>query len=127
MLAFRSVGFLYLLSGFWCALKPELAADSLGYKFSTALGHAEFFSVYGGLQFGIAMAILISSYIPPYRVAACFFAFLISFGLFAFRLVSILLIDQSSILIYMLCLEGFLVFLLAKIWRQLLNENNAVA
>ena len=47
MLVFRGVGILYLLSGLWCALKPELAAEFLGLHFSTSAGKAEFFSVYG--------------------------------------------------------------------------------
>ncbi|MFT5718512.1 MAG: hypothetical protein ACJAWS_002011 [Oleiphilaceae bacterium] len=118
MLAFRSVGILYLLSALWCALKPELAADFLGFQFSHAVGKAEFFSVYGGLQFGIAIAILACSVMPAYLLGASFFAFLVSFGLFGFRLLSVILIDQSPVLIYMSFLEGFLVFLLFTVWRK---------
>ena len=118
MLAFRSVGILYLLSGLWCAIQPELAANFLGFKFSHAAGKAEFFSVYGGLQFGIAVAILGSSIIPAYRLGASFFAFIFSLGFFVFRLLSLALIDQSSALIYMACLEGIIFITLLQIWRQ---------
>ena len=118
MLAFRFVGFLYLLSGMWCALKPQLAAEFLGFTLNSPLGLAEFFSVYGGLQCGIALAILISSFIPSYRTASCFFALLVSFGLFGFRSLSALLIDQSPPLLFMLCLEGALVLILFIVWRQ---------
>ncbi|MFT7184730.1 MAG: hypothetical protein ACI84K_000096 [Pseudohongiellaceae bacterium] len=118
MLAFRSVGILYLLSGLWCALKPELAAGFLGLEFSHVAGKAEFFSVYGGLQVGIAIAILACSLIPTYQLGASFFAFLVSFGLFGFRLLSVISIDQSSVLIYMLFFEGFLAFLLFMVWRK---------
>ena len=118
MLIFRCVGVLYLLSGIWCALQPELAAVFLGYKFSSTLGLAEFFSVYGGLQFGIAIAILASSFMPDYRIAASFFSFVTSLGLFAFRLLSVLFMDQSAVLIYMLGLEGVLVVVLLCVWRR---------
>jgi hypothetical protein len=118
MLAFRSVGLLYLLSGLWCALKPELAADFVGFQFSHEVGKAEFFSVYGGLQVGIAVAILASSIIPAYHLGASFFAFFVSLGLFGFRLLSVILIDQSSVLIYMLLFEGFLAFLMFIVWRK---------
>jgi hypothetical protein len=117
VLGFRCVGFLYLLSGLWCAVKPQLAAGFLGLQFSHDAGLAEFFSVYGGLQVGMAMAILASSFIPNYRLAASFFALVISLGLFSFRLLSVCFIDQSPELIVMLCLEGFIVLLLMFIWR----------
>jgi len=118
MLAFRCVGLLYLLSGMWCALRPQLAAEFLGFTLNSPLGLAEFFSVYGGLQCGIALAILITSFIPSYRIASSFFALIVSLGLFAFRSVSALLIDQSAPLLFMLCLEGGLVLLLLVVWRQ---------
>ena len=95
MLAFRGVGILYLLSGLWCALQPDLAAKFLGFQFNHSAGRAEFFSVYGGLQVGIALAILGSSLIPAYRQGACYFIFLLSLGFFLFRLLSLILIDQT--------------------------------
>lgn len=124
MLAFRSVGILYLLSGFWCGLRPELAAEFLGFQFSHLAAKAEFFSVYGGLQVGIAMAILACSMIPGYLLVASFFAFIVSFGLFCFRLLSVISIDQSSVLIYMLFFEGFLAILLFWVWRKQVGQKS---
>jgi hypothetical protein len=118
MLIFRCVGLIYLVSGLWCALKPELASSFLGFELKNSIGQSEFLSVYGGLQFGFAMAILISSFVLSYRVSAVFFALVTSFGLFGFRLVSFLFIDQSPTIITMLCLEGFLAFLLFVVWIQ---------
>ena len=116
MVIFRFVGLLYLLSGIWCAMKPDLAAGFLGFQLTGTLGQAEFFSVYGGLQVGIAMAILLTSYIPAYRLAALFFTALFSLGLFSFRSMSFWLFDQSAVIAFMLCLEGFLTLILWGAW-----------
>ena len=118
MLIFRLVGILYLLSGLWCAIKPELASQFLSFNFTHASGKAEFVSVYGGLQFGIAIAFLASSFMPIYRVGASFFALMLSIGLFVFRFISIILIDHSIHLIFMFFVEGTIVALLALVWRQ---------
>lgn len=122
MTAFRSIGLLYLLSGLWCALKPHLASEFLGFQFEHEAAKAEFIAVYGGLQFGLALGFLLASLKPIYQLGACYFALIFSSGLFSFRLFSIITVAQSPALMLMLCIEVLIVIILFKVWLNLKNE-----
>jgi len=112
MWSLRIVGIIYLASGLWCALKPELAASFLGFTLSD-VGLSEFFSVYGGLQVGLAMAMLMSSMKTEYLEAAIFYSLVTSTGLFIFRLIAMLNIGSNEGVIAMAALEGVFVAVFA--------------
>ena len=112
MWSLRIVGIIYLASGLWCALKPELAASFLGFTLSD-VGLSEFFSVYGGLQVGLAMAMLMSSMKTEYLEAAIFYSLITSTGLFIFRLIAMLNIGSNEGVIAMAALEGVFVAVFA--------------
>lgn len=111
MWTLRVVGLLYLLSGLWCAIKPQVAAKFLGFTL-TEIGLSEFVSVYGGLQVGLAMAMLLSSVQARYLEAAIFFTLVTSLGLFVFRLIAITSIAANSGVYAMAILEGGIVLAL---------------
>jgi hypothetical protein len=117
MWSLRIVGILYLASGLWCAVKPELAADFLGFTLSD-VGLAEFFSVYAGLQVGLALAMLTSSMKTDYLEAAIFFSLVTSTGLFAFRIFSLFNMGSNESLYAMAALEGVFVIILAVSFYQ---------
>lgn len=115
MWTLRTVGCIYLLSGIWCALKPELAAGFLGFDLTPA-GRAEFFAVYGGLQVGIALAMIMSSLHTRYIEGALYFSLLLSAGLLGFRLLGMAIIETNSGLMAMAVLEAVFVVVLARQW-----------
>ncbi|WP_426416234.1 DUF4345 family protein [Aestuariirhabdus sp. LZHN29] len=90
MTILRLIGALYLLSGVWCLLAPKLASGYLGYGALSPAAQAEFFTVYGGLQTGLGVAMLWCSLIQPARAGALLFATLFSAILALSRLISIL-------------------------------------
>ena len=108
----RIVGGLYLVSGLWCALNPELAAGFLGFTLLPN-GLTEFFSVYGGLQVGLAMAMILASTKPEYLAGGVFFAWVTSLGLLAFRIMGVLLYGGDAGIYAMAVLELGIVLLLS--------------
>lgn len=120
MWSLRIIGIIYLASGLWCALKPELAASFLGFTLSD-VGLSEFFSVYGGLQVGLAMAMLMSSMKTEYLEAAIFYSLITSTGLFIFRLIAMLNIGSNEGVIAMAVLEGVFVAVFAMQFYRVRN------
>jgi hypothetical protein len=117
MWALRSVGILYLLSGLWCALNPQLASDFLGFM-ATNTGLSEFFSVYGGLQVGLGLAMLIASAKPDYVEASLLFALITSLGLLMFRLIALVKFDATEGIYAMAMLETVFVIVLGFQYRK---------
>jgi len=112
------VGTLYLLSGLWCAWQPDLASNYLGFGLSGDLARSEFFSVYGGLQCGLAVAMISSSMRPAYRPAALFFALVFSLVLMVFRALSMVMVGPLIEVVQMLILELVIVLILASAWLR---------
>lgn len=107
----RLVGLLYLSSGVWCVLNPVESATFLGFSFSN-LGIAEFYSVYGGLQLGIGLAMILSSLNEHYFPGGLFFALVLSCGLLMFRVIAMLQFGSNEALMSMLILESIIVVML---------------
>ena len=117
MWALRSVGALYLLSGLWCALNPQVTSDFLGYTV-TNVGLSEFFAVYGGLQVGLGVAMLIASVKSNYIEASLMFALMTSLGLLVFRLVALARFDASEGIIAMAILEAIIAIVLGLQYKK---------
>lgn len=111
MWVLRIVGFLYLSSGIWCVLNPVESATFLGLSFLN-LGIAEFYSVYGGLQLGIGMAMILCTLNEHYLTGGVFFSLVLSSGLMLFRVIAILQFGTNDALISMLVLESIIVLML---------------
>jgi hypothetical protein len=117
MWALRSIGILYLLSGLWCALNPQVASEFLGYML-TNVGLSEFFAVYGGLQVGLGVAMLIASIKTEYIEASLLFASITSLGLLIFRLIALVRFDASEGIVAMVILEAVIVIVLGLQYRK---------
>jgi hypothetical protein len=117
MWALRSIGILYLLSGLWCALNPQVASEFLGYIL-TNVGISEFFAVYGGLQVGLGVAMLIASIKTEYIEASLLFASITSLGLLVFRLIALVRFDASEGIVAMVILEAVIVIVLGLQYRK---------
>ncbi len=119
MTLLRVIGGLYLLSGFWCLLRPMLAAGFLDFEFVSDAGLAEFVSVYGGLQIGIGVAMW---WVPrddqAQQLAAVRFAALVSCGLLAARLFALTAVAVTGALVAMAALEAVLAGALIWHWRK---------
>jgi hypothetical protein len=115
---YRFCGLLYVLSGAWCVFQSELASDFLGFVLDTASVQSEFFSVYGGLQTGLGLAMLLTSCRSGYVEAALYFSAIFSATLAIFRLLSFMLFGWHQAFIIMLFIEVMIAAaLFAGWWR----------
>ena len=125
MWVLRFVSILYFVSATWCLVNPELAAGFVGYDLKPN-GIAEFFTVYGGLQMGIAWAMMLSSFKQDYIVAAVFFSAVMSCVLAGFRIISMGIYGFSDDVIAMAVLELVLaIILVASYYRMETTKDNS--
>lgn len=55
---------MYAVFGLWCALRLDSTAANLGYTTLSNSGRSEYFTVYGGLQWGLALIFLYTAMKP---------------------------------------------------------------
>lgn len=55
---------LYALFAVWCAVRLESTARNLGYETLSNSGRSEYLTVYGGLQWGLALIFLLFAHDP---------------------------------------------------------------
>lgn len=112
----RACGLLYLLSALWCVFQADAAAAFLGLGLDSSLARSEFFSVYGGLQAGLGVAMVMSSFKPAYLEAALFFSAVFSACLAIFRLISFFVFGWTDAALMMLVIEAGLAVALVYGW-----------
>lgn len=88
MIVLRVVAALYALSGVWCLFQPEAAATYVGYGAPSAVAAAEFFTVYGGIQLGLGLALWLGAQKERYQEATLFLAMVFSLVLVSARAIS---------------------------------------
>lgn len=54
------VSLIYFSLAIWCSVQPEVTSKKVGFELKGGSGQSEFMTVYGGLEFGIALVLLAS-------------------------------------------------------------------
>jgi hypothetical protein len=114
------VGIVYLYLAALCTFSPASSAKMIGLDLQPGSGQSEFVTVYGGLEFALAVAFLWPLYRAadtPYALGFC----LLSHGcLVAFRGYSLLIYRGISPMTYQLAVADWVIFLLALViyWRK---------
>lgn len=92
------VSVLYFGLAIWCCVRPDLTSAKVGFDLVNDSGRSEFMTVYGGLEFGIAVIFLLTALRPE----------AIGWGLLACTIIhgSLVLFRSISFLIYS-DIEGF--------------------
>jgi len=67
-------GALYVLFALWCTIMPEKTAGYLGFAFRSGSGKSEYVTVYGGLEFGVALFFLAAGLKPELAQAGLLFS-----------------------------------------------------
>ena len=49
------VGLIYLALALWCSMDPQTTSRKVGFELNPGSGQSEFVTVYGGLEFGMAV------------------------------------------------------------------------
>jgi hypothetical protein len=79
-------GVLYVIFALWCTFMPEKTAGYLGFAFKSGSGKSEYMTVYGGLEFGIALFFLAAGLKPELAQAGLLFALMFYGSLAVWRI-----------------------------------------
>ncbi len=79
------VGVLYLALAIWCSVAPGMTSEKVGFTLNGPAGQSEFLTVYGGLEFGMAMMFLVPLLFDKATAFAMLSCVLIHVALVAFR------------------------------------------
>ena len=118
MLSLRVIGSIYILSGMWCGLNPILSASNLGFVFSVPQAQVEYLSVYGGLQLGLGIAMILVSLNPRLLLGGVFFSMVFSIVLMLTRIAAMTLYGTTGTMWILLLLESCIALVLIASWYK---------
>ncbi len=112
------VSVLYLGLAIWCTVSPKVTSEKVGFELIGGSGKSEFMTVYGGLEFGLALVLLSTlwrSEMISWGVLACV---LIHGSLVLFRSLSFIAFSEIGGMTYKLAIGEWVIFLLglALLW-----------
>lgn len=122
------VGLLYAALAVWCVTAPVTTAAKVGFTLDEDTGRSEFMTVYGGLEFGLALVFLLPLIRSGATSLALLNCILIHASLVVFRVASLLMYREAGSTTYKLA-GGELLILLAGVcvWYFTSAESRGVA
>lgn len=99
-----AVGIIYLILGLWCTVSPRETAEALGFMLSDS-GLVEFVVVYGGLEVGLGLAMIVGARRTLLLPGVLFMTTVFSACLPLFRAGMLLLYPASPAVLAILALE----------------------
>ena len=126
MIILRIVGIIYLLLGTWCTLLPGQTSQAVGFHLINGHGISEYITVYGGLEVGLGLAMLITSFVKRLQLGGLAFAFIISTCLPVFRIPTALLFEAQQITYVLMIVELLLAILLGLALAHSLQRNKLI-
>ena len=106
------VGLMYLGLALWCTFAPATTSQHVGFELKGGSGQSEFLTIYGGLEFGLALIFLLAAFktdMVPYGLIACT---LIHCALVAFRSAGFMLFTDFDPITYKLAIGEWVIALL---------------
>ncbi|MCO6042445.1 hypothetical protein NG895_00860 [Aeoliella sp. ICT_H6.2] len=107
------VAVLYVCLGIWCAAAPETTSAKVGLSRVGEGGKSEFFTVYGGLEVGIGLALLALAATSGTAMAGLMACLAIHGGLVLFRSISFALYDAAHGFTLRLAIGEWVIFLVS--------------
>ena len=109
------VGLLYIVLALWCSIEPKQTSQQVGFTLNGDSGSSEFITIYGGLEFGMALIFLL----PLIRAEATRFALLnclvIHGSLVVFRAATLLIYRDVGATTAKLAIGEWVIFLLGLV------------
>ncbi len=106
------VSVIYLALAIWCSVQPDVTSEKVGFELKGGAGQSEFMTVYGGLEFGLALVLLATlfrSETVGFGVLACV---LIHGSLVVFRTISFFCFTDIGAFTYKLAIGEWIITLL---------------
>lgn len=114
------VGLLYTGLAVYCAARPNTAAQKVALSPVGDHGRSEFFTVYGGLEFGLAIALLLPFVAPGMTLYALYTCIAVHAALVVFRGISLAIyrpgFDLSSLFARLVIGEWVVLLSALAVW-----------
>ena len=118
------VALLYIGLSMWCSFQPKVTSEKVGFQLVGGSGKSEFLTVYGGLEFGLALVLLASLAKPEtvgFGLIACV---LIHASLVVFRSVGFFCFSGFDSITYRLAIGEWIITLLGLAIIFLRSKNS---
>lgn len=114
-----AVGVVYGVLAVWCSLDPTTTSKKVGFDLVSDSGRSEFLVVYGGLEFGLALAFLLPLWRTEYTEPMLWFCVILHGCLVLFRTVSFWVYPDTSVFTARLAIGEWAIFLAGclVLWR----------
>ena len=106
------VALMYIGLSLWCTFQPNTTSEKVGFELLGGSGRSEFLTIYGGLEFGLAL-ILLASIVKPETVGFGLIAcVLLHASLVVFRSAGFFLFTDFDPITYKLAIGEWVITLL---------------
>lgn len=115
------VSLIYLTLAIWCTVQPGVTSRKVGFELKGGSGQSEFMTVYGGLEFGIALVLVASLFRADSVRLGVFACVLIHASLVVFRTISFLCYSGIEPFTYKLAIGEWIITLVGiavLFWRS---------
>jgi len=105
------VALMYIALAIWCTVQPAMTSSKVGFDLKGGSGQSEFMTVYGGLEFGLGVVLLLtlrSSATVHFGLLACI---VIHGSLVVFRTLSFLIYSDIGGFTYRLAIGEWVIAL----------------
>lgn len=109
------IGLMYLGLALWCSVQPDVTSKKVGLERLGGSGQSEFLTVYGGLEFGIAILLIASLFRSHTLVYGLWAILLIHVSLVIFRTISFFLYSGIESFTYRLAVAEWIIFLASAV------------
>jgi hypothetical protein len=107
------VGVMYMGLAIWCSVQPNITAKKVGFEMIGGSGKSEFMTVYGGLEFGIAVLLLATLFRSETVTYGLWAAMLLHGSLVLFRTISFFAYSDIGSFTYRLAIGEWVIFLIS--------------
>lgn len=107
-----AVALVYLGLAIWCSVSPSVTSQKVGFELKGGTGQSEFMTVYGGLEFGLALVFLAALFKPELVTYGVLASVLIHGSLVLFRSISFFAYSDIGSMTYKLAIGEWVIFLL---------------
>jgi hypothetical protein len=117
------VGVLYLGLALWCSFSPAQTSEKVGFELKPGTGQSEFLTVYGGLEFGLALVFLLPLVRSEWLFTSMLACVLIHGSLVVFRTISFTLFSNIAPMTFKLAAGEWVIFLIGLACLYLTRSN----
>ncbi len=119
------VSLLYFALATWCTLAPAETSEKIGFTLNGGSGKSEYMTVYGGLEFGLALVLIVFAWRPGMTGNGVLACVLIHAALVLFRTASLFMFSDIEPMTWKLAAGECAILLLGLATMYFGNQQTA--